>query len=206
MVTVTIENNEFKFHGTFDCGYAGLYRDDQIFFYGEPDDFRYRGLPGKDLSKCSDEELAAEMAAFYNATEAHLQQNIQEFNGKFIDQLMDDFQGCGWEYWTYPNMVSPAFLQAHPDFDDWYHHDIDALPEPAFIPENAGRTEIAVRRDYPGFDFEYYLSHLTLHSLHVMNMKDGGWISFCISDAMDYLCQLIGEVKPDFTFNDWNNG
>jgi hypothetical protein len=32
MVTVTIENNEFIFHGTFDCGYAGLYHDDQIFF------------------------------------------------------------------------------------------------------------------------------------------------------------------------------
>ena len=28
MVTVTIENNEFKFHGTFDCGYAGLYKQE----------------------------------------------------------------------------------------------------------------------------------------------------------------------------------
>ena len=47
MVTVTIENNEFKFHGTFDCGYAGLYRDDQIFFCGETDDVQENGLHGK---------------------------------------------------------------------------------------------------------------------------------------------------------------
>lgn len=206
MVTVTIENNEFKFHGTFNCGYAGLYRDNQIFFYGEPDYIRGEGLQGKDLSNCSDEELASEMAAFYNAVEARLQQNIQQFNGKFLDTLMDDLEGCGYPYWEYPDMVNEEFLQAHPDFDDWYSDDISSLPEPAFIPPNADKREIAVRRAYPGFNFEYYLSHLTLHNISISDIHNEGWISFEISDVMDYLCHLVGVIKPDYTFADWNNG
>ena len=71
MVTVTIENGEFKFHGTFDCGYAGLYRDDMIEFEFENlKSIRKEGLQGKDLSNCSDDEIAAEVAAFFNALEA----------------------------------------------------------------------------------------------------------------------------------------
>ncbi|WP_303790052.1 hypothetical protein [Ruminococcus flavefaciens] len=206
MVTVTIENSEFKFHGTFDCGYAGLYRDDQIFFYGDPDDVREDGLQGKDLSECTDEELAAEMAAFYNAVEASLQQNIQLFNYKFLKELMDDLEGCGYPYWEYPDMVPLAFLEANPDFDDWYPDDGSDLPEPVFIPENAGSKEIELRRKYPGFNFEHWISTLTLHGLRVSDMEDGGWISFDISDEMEYLCQLVGAVKPDLSFADWNNG
>ena len=206
MVTVTIENSEFKLHGTFDCGYAGLYRDDQIFFYGDPDDVREDGLQGKDLSECTDEELAAEMAAFYNAVEASLQQNIQLFNYKFLKELMDDLEGCGYPYWEYPDMVPLAFLEANPDFDDWYPDDGSDLPEPVFIPENAGSKEIELRRKYPGFNFEHCISTLTLHGLRVSDMEDGGWISFDISDEMEYLCQLVGAVKPDLSFADWNNG
>ena len=187
MVTVTIENSEFKFHGTFDCGYAGLYREDQIFFYGNQDDVREDGLQGKDLSECTDEELAAEMAAFYNAVEASLQQNIQLFNYKFLKELMDDLEGCGYPYWEYPDMVPLAFLEANPDFDDWYPDDGSDLPEPVFIPENAGSKEIELRRKYPGFNFEHWISTLTLHGLRVSDMEDGGWISFDISDEMEYL-------------------
>ena len=99
MVTVTIENNKFKFHGTFDCGYAGLYRDDQIIFNGDPDDVRGDGLQGKDVSEYSDEELAAEIAAFYNAAEAHIQEHIQQFNDEFLFQLFNDFEACGYPFW-----------------------------------------------------------------------------------------------------------
>ncbi|MCR4646961.1 MAG: hypothetical protein K5695_16405 [Oscillospiraceae bacterium] len=203
MVTVTIENNEFKFHGTFDCGYAGLYRDNQIFFYGEPDYIRGEGLQGKDLSACSDEELAAEIAAFYNAAEAHVQAHIQQFNDAFLYKLFDAFEGCGYPFWEYPEMVNPAFLQAHPDFDLEDSYDGEEFSDPVFIPENAGHMEMVQRKEYPMFNFEYYLSHLTLHNISVEN---DGWISFEISDAMDYLCHLIGVVKPDFSYHDWNNG
>lgn len=206
MVTVTIENNEFKFHGTFDCGCAGLYRDDQIYFYGDSDDVREDGLQGKDLSECTDEELAAEMAAFYNAVEARLQQNIQLFNGNFLKELMDALKGCGYPYWEYPNMVTPGFLEANPDFDDWYHYAGSELPEPVFIPENAGSKEIELRRKYPGFNFEHWSETLTLHCLGVSDMEDGGWIGIEISDEMEYLCHLTTDIMPDLSINGWNNG
>ena len=76
MATVTIENNDFKFHGTFDCGYAGFYRDNQIFYSGDAEYVRDERLQGKDLFHCSDEELAAEIATFYNAAEAQIQEHI----------------------------------------------------------------------------------------------------------------------------------
>ena len=61
MVTVTIENGKFRFHGTFDCGYAGLFHDDMIdFSYQDLESIRKKGLQGKDLSNCSDDEIAAE--------------------------------------------------------------------------------------------------------------------------------------------------
>ena len=63
MVTVTFENGEFKFHGTFDCGYAGLYRDDRIRFPDEtPESIRENGLQDKDLSNCDDDAVTAEVA------------------------------------------------------------------------------------------------------------------------------------------------
>jgi hypothetical protein len=206
LITVTIENNEFKFHGTFDCGYAGFYCDDQIFSNEDPDYVRENGLQGKDLSECSDEELAAEMAAFYNAAEARLQQNIQFFNWNFLDELMQNLEGCGYPYWEYPDMVHPDFLEANPDFDDWYPDDGSDLPEPVFIPENAGSNEIELRRKYPGFNFEHWISTMTLHGLQVSDMEDGGWISFEISDEMEYLCHLVAMVEPDLSFAEWNNG
>ena len=206
MVTVTIENNKFKFHGTFDCGYAGLYRDDQIIFNGDPDDVRGDGLQGKDVSEYSDEELAAEIAAFYNAAEAHIQEHIQQFNDAFLFQLFNDFEACGYPFWEHPNMVNPEFLRKHPDFDLNHSYSKEEFSDSVYIPENAGHMEISYREEYPMFNFEYYLSHLKLHRISVVDFGDEAWISFMISDAMNYLCQLIGDVKPDFTFNDWNNG
>ena len=206
MVTVTIENNEFKFHGTFDCGYAGLYRDDQIFFNSEPDYVRSKGLQGKDLSESSDEELAAAIAAFYNAAEAHIQEHIQQFNDEFLFQLFDDFEGCGYPFWEYPEMVNPEFMQAHPDFDLEKSYDREEFSDPVFIPENAGHMEISYREEYPMFHFEYYLSHLELHCISVREFHNEAWVSFEISDAMNYLCHLVGVVKPDFKYHDWNNG
>lgn len=163
-------------------------------------------MPGKDLSACSDEELAAEMAAFYNAVETRLQQNIQQFNWEYLDMLMDDLEGCGYPFWEYPKLLNPAFMQAHPDFDPEDSYCIEELPEPAFIPPNAVETEIAVRKAYPMFDFEYYLSHLTLHCLEVSTYITEGWITFEISDDMDYLCHLTANIKPDFSLYNWNNG
>ena len=203
MVTVTIENGEFKFHGTFDCGYAGLYRDDQIFFDSDVEYIRDEGLQGKDLSECSDEELAAEMAAYYNAVEAHVQAHIQQFNDAFLYQLFDDFEACGYPFWEYPEMVNPAFMQANPDFDLEDSYNGVEFSDPVFIPENAGHMEIVQRKEYPMFNLDHYLSHLELHNISV---EHDGWISFEISDAMDYLCHLVGVVKPDFSYHDWNNG
>jgi hypothetical protein len=103
-------------------------------------------------------------------------------------------------------MVNEEFLQAHPDFDDWYSDDGSDLPEPVYIPENACSKEIELRRKYPGFNFEHWISTLTLHNLSVSDMEDGGWISFEISDEMEYLCHLVVVLRTDLSFADWNNG
>jgi hypothetical protein len=205
MVTVTIENGEFKIGGTFDCGYAGLYRDDKIHFESDPlDQLRKYGLPGKDLSNFTDEEIAAEVAARCNAAEALIQEHIQQFNDTFLEYLYDDFEGCGYPFWEYPEMVNPEFMQAHPDFDLEKSYDGGVkFSDPVFIPENAGQYEIEKRKRYPMFNLDHYLSTLTLHRLSV---HDNGWISFLISDAMNYLCQLDGVMTPEFKFIDWNNG
>ena len=89
MVTVTFENGEFKFHGTFDCGYAGLYRDDRIRFPDEtPESIRENGLQDKDLSNCDDDAITAEVAAFINAIEAKIQQNIQQLMTHFLSTFL----------------------------------------------------------------------------------------------------------------------
>ncbi|MBR6090370.1 MAG: hypothetical protein IKP86_10580 [Anaerolineaceae bacterium] len=205
MVTVTFENGEFKFHGTFDCGYAGLYRDDRIRFPDEtPESIRENGLQDKDLSNCDDDAITAEVAAFINAIEAKIQQNIQQFNDTFLEYLFDDFEGCGYPFWEYPEMVNQEFIQAHPDFDLEKSYDSGVkFSDPVFIPENAGHLEIEKRTRYPMFNLDHYLSTLTLHRI---NVYDDGSFSFIISDQMNYLCQLYGVVTPEFKFIDWNNG
>ena len=168
MVTVTIENGEFKIHGTFDCGYAGLYRDDMIeFSYQTLERIRKEGLQGKDLSNCSDDEIATEVAAYFNSLEANLQQNIQQFNDTFLDNLFDALDGCGYPFWVHPNMVNQKFMQENPDFDIADSYDNEEFSDPVFIPENAGSREITLRKQYPMFNFDYYLSHITPHGLAI---------------------------------------
>ena len=98
------------------------------------------------------------MAAFYNATEAHLQQNIQQFNDEFLYKLFDDFEGYVYPFWEHPEMVNSTFMQAHLDFDLEGSYDVEEFSDPVFILENAGQMEIAQRKQYPMFNFEYYLS------------------------------------------------
>ena len=203
MVTVTTENGNFIFHGTFDCGYAGLYRDDMIeFSYQNLERIRKEGLQGKDLSTYSDDEIAAEVASFFNSIEAKVQQNIQQFNDTFLDNLFDAMEGCGYPFWQRPNMVNREFMQAHPDYDAYDPDDEDYSAEVS-IPPAAGRRETFLRQAYPSFNFDYYLAHITPHGLVV---DDDGSFSFEISDDMDYLCHLVGDVRADLSFRDWNNG
>lgn len=204
MVTVTVKDGEFQFHGTFDCGYAGLYRDDMIELrYSDVASIRKEGLDGKDLSGCSDDEIAAAVAAFCNAIEANVQRNIRQFNDNFLECLFDALEGCGYPFWEYPDMVDQAFLEAHPDFEDWYDGAEAEFPEPLPDPEKYGSYETALRRTYPCFNFDYYLSHITSHGLSIYTR---GYFYFEISDDMDYLCHLVGTVEPDLSFSDWNNG
>lgn len=203
MVTVTIENGKFKFHGSFDCGYAGIYHDDMIdFSYQDLESIRKKGLQGKDLSNCSDDEIAAEVAAYFNSIEANVQQNIRQFNDTFLDNLFDDLEGCGYPFWDYPNMVNQEFMQAHPDFKA-YDSDDEDFSDEVSIPPAAGERETVLRQTYPSFNFDYYLSHITPH---ILSVNDNGSFGFEISDDMDYLCHLVGEVRPDISFSDWNNG
>lgn len=204
MVTVTIENGEFKFHGTFDCGYAGIYRDDMIEFEFENlKSIQKEGLQGKDLSNCSNDEIAAEVSAFFNTLEAKVQRNIQQFNDTFLEYLFDDLQGCAYPFWEYPQMVNQEFMKAHPDYEvKYYSHDEEDFSEKISIPSAAGERETQLRLKYPSFNFDYYLSHLTPHHLLV---EKRGYFQFYVSDDMDYLCQLLGGVQDDLSFYDWNN-
>ena len=203
MVTVTIENGQFRFHGTFDCGYAGLYRDDMIeFSYQNLEKIRKEGLQGKDLSNCTNDEIAAEVAAYFNSIEANVQQNIQQFNDTFLDNLFYAMEGCGYPFWEFPDMVNQEFMQVHPDYDAYDSDDEDYSDEVS-IPLSAGERETVLRQVYPGFNFDYYLSHITPHGLSI---NDDCSFSFEISDDMDYLCHLVGDVKPDLSIRNWNNG
>ena len=100
-------------------------------------------------------------------------------------------------------MVNQKFMQENPDFDIADSYDNEEFSDPVFIPENAGSREITLRKQYPMFNFDYYLSHITPHGLAI---DDDRSFSFEISDDMDYLCHLVGDVKPDLSIRDWNNG
>lgn len=161
-------------------------------------------MPRKILSNFTDEEIAAEVAARCNVTEPHIQEHTQQFNDIFLEYLFDDYEGYGYPFWEYPELVNQEFIQAHPDFDLEKSYDSGVkFSDPVFFPENAGHLEIEKRTRYPMFDLDHYLSTLILHRI---NVYDDGDFSFIISDQMDYLCQMYGVVTTEPKFIDWNNG
>ena len=194
MVKVTIEGNNFKVKGTFDCGILGVFRDDLIQIgCDDVQDTRDSGLPGIDTLTCSDEELSVYITDLANQQEAKLQENIAQFNENILREVYRWMNGCSYPFWEHPNFVNQAFMQEHPDYKVNYGKAFEGVPADLDY-------EARLRAAFPSFNWDYFLSHIEQEQLTIKT--HGG---FAI-DCADVEGVILGScyIQVDENLEIWN--
>ena len=119
MVTVYVEDGQFKVKGTFDFGYIGLYKDDQISIDADCSDIRDEWDSVYEMTEkgdVTDEEIAAFLTDKLNMAEDKIQTNIRMINNECLYRIYDDMDGCGREFWEREELRVPGFDYDDPDF------------------------------------------------------------------------------------------
>ena len=154
MVKITAVNGGFKIEGSFDFGYMGLYKDDQIEIIDSCEEVREWDLieeEGPDAESCSDDELAEFLTGYMNALEQKIQKNIIKVNDNFLYNVFDDMYSCGNEFWEHKELVVPEFMPEEPDIDEIYRaadeHDISQAKD----------VEAYIREYLPLFNMDNFI-------------------------------------------------
>ncbi|MBR6046195.1 MAG: hypothetical protein IKP47_11225 [Ruminococcus sp.] len=217
MVTVYVENGEFKFRGTFDFGYIGFYRDDQIEMVDTCEDIRdewYDEISEvMDIDTCTDEEIAAFLTDRMNAAEQRIQAHIGEINETFLRHVFDDMASCGNEFWEHEELTVPGFDYDDPDFDFYKmpeeaikegHTDFGSLAGPNDGTVKKDSFEQYLRKYKPMFNLDNFLKGIEPEC--VCLHQDS--ISFQCSDKYDFavICGAYDDIDlEDLSFTDWHN-
>ena len=206
MVTVSVADGEFKFKGTFDLGYIGFFKDDQIEIMEDCSDIRdewYDELSEvMDVDTCTDEEIAAFLADRMNEAEKKIQAHIGEINDTFLYHVYDDMEACGNEFWEHEELTVPGFDYDDPEFDFY------ETPEEA-IAANDGTVkkdsfEEYLRKYRPMFNLDNFIGGIEPE--HVCLQQDS--ISFQCSDKFNWalICGAYDVIDlDDLSFSDWHN-
>ncbi len=213
MVTVYVEDGKFKVKGTFDFGYMGLYKDDQISVDCDCSDIRDEWDSVYEMTKdgdVSDEEIAAYITRIFNETEEKIQKNIKMINSDFLYHIYHDMDGCGREFWEREELRVPGFDYDDPDFD-FYDIPLDSAGykgygkgEPNDGSVEKGDFEGSLRRNAPMFNLDNFIKGIKPESL-VLSASD---ISFECSDIYDWalICSAYDRLDlKDLRFKDWHN-
>ena len=216
MVTVSVADGEFKFKGTFDLGYIGFFKDDQIEIMEDCSDIRdewYDELSEvMDVDTCTDEEIAAFLADRMNEAEKKIQAHIGEINDTFLYHVYDDMEACGNEFWEHEELTVPGFDYDDPEFD-FYETPKEAIAagcthfgmeEPNDGTVKKDSFEEYLRKYRPMFNLDNFIGGIEPE--HVCLQQDS--ISFQCSDKFNWalICGAYDVIDlDDHSSSDWHN-
>ena len=216
MVKVIAQDGKFKVEGTFDFGYAGLYRDGQISLntgYGEIREWECVG-DALDTATCTDDEIASFPTAHINELEQKVQSNIKALNDDFLLSVFSDMEGPAIEFWEHEQLTVPEFMPQVDDPEEYYsvYDSASAAVQDYFKrcreAKQEGRVETTdvealLRQNMPMFNWDNFLKSIVPEYLDFNDES----LSFQCSDNLGgvILCGAWCEFDEDLNATDWHN-
>ena len=213
MVTVYVENGEFKVKGTFDFGYMGLYKDDQIGVNCDCSDIRDEWDSVYDMSEngdCTDDDIAEFITQRFNEAEEKIQKNIRMINNDFLYHVYDDMEGCGRKFWEREELRVPGFDYDNPEFDFYrlplksHGYKPYGVGEPNDGSVEKDDFEASLREVAPMFNLDGFIKGIKPEYVVMGN----SYISFQCTDIYNHalICGAYDRIDlNDLRFNDWHN-
>ena len=223
MVKVTVKGTEYTVEGTFDFGYIGLFRDEQI----ELNNLKYTVLVPEEkrrgkrwdedaaiygIKGTSDEAISEALTNYINSFEAKVQKHIREINNNLIAKLAEHWQDCGTPFWdesgelSLPeHMAEFETIQATDEFEETIDEIVaDYIDEPNNGTKEKCDAEAEMRRLFPIFDWDKFLNNM---KPKVLCPECDGHMGFEINDGFgsNTFCSAVAELDDELRFLHWDN-
>ena len=223
MVQVTVKGTEYTVEGTFDFGYIGLFRDEQI----ELNNLKYTVLVPEEkrrgkrwdedaaiygIKGTSDEAISEALTNYINNFEAKVQKHIREINNNLIAQMAEQWQACATPFWEASDEL---FLPEHmAEFEAIHETDefeatistivCDYIEEPNNGTKEKCDAEAEMRRLFPIFDWDKFLSNM---KPKCVCPEFDGHMGFDVSDGFGFhtFCSAVAELDDELRFLRWDN-
>ena len=213
MVNITVQDGEFTVRGTFDCGYAGFYRDDQICLEGSAQDIRDYGVEDPDFDKMTDEEIAVYFTDLINRLEEKVQKNIRLVNNQFLVNIFEGMNACAYPFWEHPEFVIPELLPEEPEKNVWTSTVASAIG--SLCCNYSGKpndgsvekcdAEARLREVLPCFAWDDFPGHVVPHHIHI---EPDGELCYECSDTTRFgniLCHAFDRLDENLCSTAWDN-
>lgn len=212
MISINIVADELKITGTFNFGYAGIYLDDKIQIIDTIDEIREWNIVCDvlDSENCTDKEIVQFLTDYFNDFEKKIEANLKSVNDNFLLKVFLDMEACGNEFWGIDDLTIKEHMPSGDDIDVYepYWDVMKKLAEDYGKTPNDGSVakediEGILRKNYPMFNFDEFLSNIIPESL---SLSDGS-VSFQCSDNFDnaILCSAYDNLDEQLCFTDWHN-
>ena len=213
MINIEMKDGKFVINGTFDLGYMGTYKDDQISFYSKIEEIKDWDILGE-RNIGNDEELAVFLTEYYNNFEKKIQKNIKQVNDNFLQKIICWFYDTGAAFWDIDEITIkeniPKEMEEDDDYDIYeaYDEKLTEIDNEFYDTPNDGSiektdVEAFIRKSFPMLDLDKLIHGIVPEYL---GLHDGG-VSFQCSDdfGKEVLCCAYDQLDEDLTFTDWHN-
>ena len=212
MIDIKINDGKFNISGTFDFGYMGLYKDEQINFYTEVEDAKKWDIVGSRKFE-NDNEFAAFLTEYYNNFEKKIQENIKQVNDNFLQRIICEFNAVGAFFWEIDEIAIKENIpeEAEEDYSviyEPYDEQLTKIEDEFYETPNDGSiektdVEAFIRESFPMLDLGRLIKGVVPEYLGFYD----GYVSFQCSDdfGAQVLCGAYDEVDENLTFTDWHN-
>ena len=223
MIQVTIKGEEYSVKGTFDFGYIGLFRDKQIDLYNleesvlVPEEYREgelwdRAAKTFGINGTSDEAVSEALTLYINNFEAKVQKHIREINNNLIAKMAEQWEDCGTPFWEASDklflperMAEFEAIHETDEFDSTISRIVvNYIDKPNNGTKEKIDAEAAMRRLFPQFDWDKFLSNM---KPHCVCPEFNGNMGFCINDGFGshIFCSAVAELDDELRFLHWDN-
>lgn len=216
MITIQIQNKEVKVQGTFNMGYMGVYKDDDISL-GAGDSLEDIKLwdilsDNLDMEHCTNEDIARFLTDYFNEFEKKIQQNSKQVNDNFLINVFSNMADCGLAFWENEKITIQDKLPDDPEekvYQPYWEEMDEILTEYDDVPNDGSLkktdVEALIRKNFPMLDLDALLTSIEPECLNL----DDGCICFQCFDNFDFdhkiMCAAYDELDENLAFSDWHN-
>lgn len=209
MVKVIAENGYFRIEGTFDAGYMGIYKDEQIRIESSIKEVKcwQHVNKAKKHKKCTDDDIAAYLTWYINNIEIRMHRDINISNNNFCMDTYDDMECDRIEFWKYSDLTVQEKMPENPE--TVYELNKAEIKkccreyENSMYDGSAECPESFLRRLFPMFNWNNYI-HSIVPEYIELNDKN---IEFMCSDK--YGCNTVWSIyaglDEDLNIKEWRN-